>query len=131
MADGSYEEQIEFRFWSEVRDKILGKDVNLGLDLETMTSGLRKLRLNAVIGILSANGLWLCCLSVLYWYTAAGFTKVNAYGLICGALYGFSFTVQVLGMTTYRVKVAVNFLANMAMEAGQQVWVTESTRVKS
>ncbi|XP_076465667.1 uncharacterized protein LOC143297281 [Babylonia areolata] len=103
MADGSDLEQVEHKFWEDLRHSLLANDVNVGLERAELAHCLERLRDRSLLGLLSVNVLWLAVLSYFYVGIDSPISRLNLYGIISGALYGFTLIIQVIGMTVSRV----------------------------
>ncbi|KAK7109660.1 hypothetical protein V1264_013661 [Littorina saxatilis] len=97
----------EERFWRRMAARVIGKDINLGLNKEDLANGLRKLRNKVVVVVMIFNLLWVVALSFFYlWSFGSGESgsQISAYGIFSGVLYAFSFFIQIVGMTVYRLQ---------------------------
>ncbi|PVD30294.1 hypothetical protein C0Q70_09558 [Pomacea canaliculata] len=66
MSDGSPHEKKEFEFWESLRTRLLGNDVNTGLEKAELAERLRRLRNRSLTGLMVINALWLALLSYFY-----------------------------------------------------------------
>lgn len=128
MQDGNDAQVEEYNLWQRIMQTYIGVDVNLGLGKDAMAAGLLKVRLRAVIALLAANGVWILLLSTLYMTATQQQTKINVYGVISGIVYGFSFTVQLIGMTVYRVQDTFQKLALWMSGDDYPVWIIRNRR---
>lgn len=98
----------EERFWETLVARLIGKDVNLGLGIEELVRGLRKLRFRIVVIVMITNLAWIIALSFFYLWSFSSGSQISAYGILSGVLYAFSFFIQIVGMTIYRVQDGVH-----------------------
>nr|KAG5706142.1 hypothetical protein BaRGS_025764 [Batillaria attramentaria] len=103
MMEGNAQERDENAFWENLRERLLGNDVNRGLEREELANRLEKLRNRSLLGVMGINAVWLALLSYFYVGTDSPLSRLNLYGVISGALYGFTLVIQVIGMTICRV----------------------------
>ncbi|XP_076437985.1 uncharacterized protein LOC143277129 [Babylonia areolata] len=123
LADepGALSEQIqdlareEGSFWRHVTASLIGRDANLGLGSEQLASSLRTLRNKAVVTGMVCNLLWILALSALYMltYRDQDDGQVGAFGVFAGIMYAFSFLIQVVGMTVFRLQDVLHRLGKM------------------
>ncbi|KAK7110943.1 hypothetical protein V1264_014736 [Littorina saxatilis] len=104
MQDGSTQELQENVFWEELRHRLLGNDVNIGLQRVELAEQLEQLRNRSLLGLMMINAVWLGVLSYFYVGVDSPLARLNLYGLISGALYGFTLVIQLIGMTICRVQ---------------------------
>ena len=123
MADPQGQHADEFYFWSKLRELVLGRGINLGLEGETLAGGLRSLRNICLIALLTLNTLWLVLLSVLYFNADVNLAKLNIYGLIALVVYGLVLLVQLLGMTVHRVQALFTRFTRAVFARDKHMWV--------
>ncbi|XP_050418787.1 chitin synthase chs-1 isoform X1 [Patella vulgata] len=117
----SEEEQT---FWNDLVLKFIGKDVNLGLEKDDLASGLNSLRIKALVAVLISNVIWVAVIGYFY-LSAVDDNSLNGYAVMSGALYGFSFCIQVVGMTVYRAKDCIHKLGKAIFKMDKPVWITK------
>ncbi|KAK7496323.1 hypothetical protein BaRGS_00012488, partial [Batillaria attramentaria] len=102
----------EESFWNDLASRLIGKDMNQGLNTADLAIGLRKLRNKVVVTVMIFNLIWVIGLSFFYlWSFGSGSgSQISAYGILSGVLYAFSFLIQIVGMTVYRVQDGVHRL---------------------
>ena len=68
---------------------------------------------------------WLLQVILSYFYVGVDspLARLNLYGLISGALYGFTLVVQIIGMTVSRVTHALQWLAQYLYGGQIPAWV--------
>lgn len=125
MEDGNEDQRAEHDFWEKLRDTLLGTDVNIGLQKAELAEKLRTMRNRCFIGLMTINFLWLLLLSVFYVGISSTLSRLNVYGLISGALYGFTLTIQVIGLTVCRVDMLIRKLAIRVYGDERPIWVSE------
>ncbi|KAL8586378.1 hypothetical protein ACOMHN_022993 [Nucella lapillus] len=106
----------EESFWHHLMAGVMGKEVNLGLNMQQLTSGLRTLRNKVVVTIMISNLLWVIALSVFYLWSfrsRESGSQISAYGILSSVLYAFSFLIQIVGMTVYRLQDGLHRLGKM------------------
>lgn len=123
MHDQQGQQTAEFYFWSRLRELVLGRDVNLGLEGEKLAGGLRSLRNIGLIALLLLNTLWLVLLSVLYFNADVNLARLNIYGLIALVVYGLVLFVQLLGMTVHRVQALFNRFTRAVFARDKPIWI--------
>lgn len=123
MIEGSLQEQEENAFWETLRHRLLGNDVNTGLQRTELADRLEQLRNRSLFGLLIVNALWLAMLSYFYVGIDSPLSRLNLYGLISGALYGFTLVIQVIGMTVCRVNHILIRLARYLYGDSIPMWV--------
>ena len=121
--DSTTEEQGEDAFWINLRHTLLGNDVNLGLERAQLSDSLERLRNYSLLSLLFINALWLAILSYFYVGIDSRLSRLNLYGLISGALYGFTLVIQVVGMTVCRVHHGLVKLARYLYGDNTPMWV--------
>ena len=117
-------DQEERAFWTTLVETLVGKDTNLGLNKDDLEAGLQKLRLKAVLAICIANIAWVIGLGFFYNSAVNRDTSLNGYGIMNGILYGFSFLIQVVGMTVYRVQDCAHRLGKHIFKNDKPHWIT-------
>lgn len=127
MAEGNDQQVEEYIFWERMREIVLGREVNLGLEAEPLAIGLRNLRNICLLSLLILNALWLILLSVLYFNANFNLVKLNVYGLIAGAVYGAVLAVQVIGMTAHRLEAVFTRYSMMIFGPDRPVWIMKRT----
>lgn len=125
MTEGSEEDRNENAFWENLRGSLLGNDVNLGLEKEELAERLRIMRNRSLTAVLVINALWLALLSFFYMGVSSPLSRLNVYGVISGALYGFTLTIQVIGLTVCRVNYLLRKLARCLYGDVRPMWVCE------
>ncbi|XP_041365067.1 chitin synthase-like [Gigantopelta aegis] len=125
MVNGTAEEQSENDFWLHMRSTLIGNDVNTGLEKAALADGLRQMRNRSLTGLLIINALWLCLLSYFYMGVSSSLSRLNVYGVISGALYGFTLTIQVFGLTVCRINYLLRKLARCLYSDERTMWVCE------
>ncbi|XP_046333000.1 uncharacterized protein LOC124115884 [Haliotis rufescens] len=125
MTDGNEEDRNENAFWENLRGSLLGNDVNLGLEKEELAERLRIMRNRSLTAVLVINALWLALLSFFYMGVSSPLSRLNVYGVISGALYGFTLTIQVIGLTVCRVNYLLRKLARCLYGDVRPMWVCE------
>lgn len=128
MSDGSPHEKKEFEFWESLRTRLLGNDVNTGLEKAELAERLRRLRNRSLTGLMVINALWLALLSYFYVGVESPMSRLNLYGVISGALYGFTLFIQVIGMTICRVNYLLRLLARYLYGDKVSMWVSTKDR---
>ena len=123
MTEGSRQEQEENAFWEELRQRLLGNEVNTGLQRTELADRLKQLRNRSLVGLLIVNAMWLAMLSYFYMGLDTPLSRLNLYGLISGALYGFTLVIQVIGMTICRVNHILIRLARYLYGDTIPMWV--------
>ena len=103
LIDISESDKEEHVFWESLVTRLLGNDVNTGLGKAELAQGLRRLRNRSLGGLLAINAVWLGVLSYFYMGINSEISRLNIYGLISGALYGFTLCIQIIGLTVSRV----------------------------
>lgn len=86
--------------------------------MEDLAKGLRNLRFRVVVAVMVLNLLWVIGLSFFYLWSFKSGSQISAYGILNGVLYAFSFFIQIVGMTVYRVQDGVHRL-------GKKIYGTE------
>ena len=94
----------EEQFWRHLAARLIGKDINLGLNMADLANGLRVLRNKVVVIVMILNLLWVVALSFFYLWSFHSGSQISAYGILSGVLYALSFFIQIVGMTVYRVQ---------------------------
>ena len=123
MIEGSLQEKEENEFWENLLLRLLGNDVNTGLQRTELADRLKQLRDRSLIGLLIVNAIWLAMLSYFYVGIDSPLSRLNLYGLISGALYGFTLVIQVIGMTICRVNHILIRLARYLYGDTIPMWV--------
>ena len=118
--------ETEEHFWLHMTSSIIGKDNNLGLSMDQLASSLRVLRNQVVITIMILNLLWVVALSFFYLWSfqsSKSGSQISAYGILSGVLYAFSFFIQIVGMTVYRLQDGVHRLGKVIYGADKPHYV--------
>ncbi|XP_046337780.2 uncharacterized protein LOC124119335 [Haliotis rufescens] len=115
------EEQL---FWTQLLEKLIGKDINLGLEKDVLADGLKSLRFRTLIAILVANVIWVIGLGLFYATSVEKTDSLSGYGIMIGVLYGFSFVIHVVGMTVYRFSDCAHRLGKKIFKDEKSHWVT-------
>ncbi|ESP04299.1 hypothetical protein LOTGIDRAFT_170891 [Lottia gigantea] len=124
ITDGSEEDRTEEMFWNDLRERLLGNDTNIGLQKTELAERLRTLRNRSLSGVLIVNALWLSLLSFFYMGVDSPLSRLNVYGVISGALYGFTLIIQVFGLTVCRVDYLLQWFARYMYGDERQMWVS-------
>lgn len=128
MAEGSDERKAENAFWEKLIQSRLGNNVNKGLEKEDLAAGLRKLRNRSLGGFMFINAVWLVFLSYFFMGLDSPLSRLNIYGVISGALYGFTLIIQTVGLTAGRIEQLIKRLARYIYGESIPVWVSEKER---
>ncbi|XP_041365297.1 uncharacterized protein LOC121380520 [Gigantopelta aegis] len=123
LKDMRHEEQT---FWTQLVQDLVGKDTNLGLNKHDLEAGLHKLRLKAVLAICIVNIAWVVGLGFFYNSAVSRDSSLNGYGIMNGILYGFSFLIQVVGMTVFRVQDCAHRLGKHIFKNDKPHWITRT-----
>ena len=123
MQDPSGQRTDEFIFWDRLRQLVLGREINLGLEGEKLAEGLRSLRNICLIALITLNALWLVLLSVLYFNADVNLAKLNIYGLIALVVYGLVLFIQLLGMTVHRVQAVFTRFSRAVFGRHKPMWI--------
>lgn len=123
LKEGNSQYQLEYNFWHNLRQSVIGTDVNTGLSKAELTQQLQRMRNWSLFGILTINGLWLVVLSIFYMGISSSLSKLNIYGVISGALYGFTLVIQMLGLTACRLDHLIRYVGNVVFGQRQPFWI--------
>ena len=115
--------KTEYNFWFYLKKTVIGTDVNTGLGKTELAQQLQRLRNRALIGILIINGLWLVMLSIFYMGISSSLSRLNIYGVISGALYGFTLVIQILGITACRLDHFIRYLGKSVYGHRKPSWI--------
>ncbi|KAH9510310.1 hypothetical protein Btru_042724 [Bulinus truncatus] len=125
MSQGDERAREENKFWESLIATHLGIGVNKGLEKAALADGLGRLRNRLLAGFLFLNAVWLAFLSYFYMGLDSPLSRLNIYGIISGALYGFTLIIQILGLTAGRIEQVLRKLAKYVHGADMPVWVNE------
>ncbi|CAG5134390.1 unnamed protein product, partial [Candidula unifasciata] len=125
MSKGDLQAREEHKFWESLTSTRLGTEVNKGLGKAELAEGLRVLRNRLFAGFLILNALWLGFLSYFYLGLDTPLSRLNIYGMISGALYGFTLIIQIVGLTVSRVDQVLTRLAKYVYKDDVPLWVHE------
>ena len=101
----------EHKFWADLAATLIGVGVNTGLEKAALAEGLRTLRNRTLATFLGLNALWLGMLSYFYLGADSPLARLNIYGVMSGALYGFTLAIQLVGLTAGRLEQVLGKLA--------------------
>ena len=93
------------------------------MDKSALAEGLHKLRNRALFGLLLVTAGWLCLLSYFYLASDSPVSRLNIYAVMSGALCGFTFTIQVIGLTVSRLQQVVNKLARFIYKENTPMFI--------
>ncbi|XP_036362447.1 uncharacterized protein LOC118765089 [Octopus sinensis] len=125
LEEGNELQQKEHEFWQNLRATLLGNDVNLGLAKAELGDRLKRLRNYAWCGMVVTNVLWLAMLSAFYIGISSPLSRLNVYGVISGALYGFTLVIQLIGLTAFRLDYLLRKLAESTYGRKLPFWVNQ------
>ncbi|CAL1533693.1 unnamed protein product [Lymnaea stagnalis] len=125
MSKGDEKAREEYKFWESLIATHLGVDVNKGLEKAALAEGLGRMRNRLLGGFLLLNAVWLGFLSYFYLGLDSPLSRLNIYGIISGALYGFTLIIQILGLTAGRIEQVLRRLATYVHGDKFPVWVSE------
>ncbi|KAK6166486.1 hypothetical protein SNE40_023162 [Patella caerulea] len=123
ITEGNEDDQTENIFWDDLRRRLLGNDTNIGLEKAELAERLRSLRNKSLTGLLVVNALWLALLSFFYMGVDTPLSRLNVYGVISGALYGFTLIIQVFGLTVCRINYILQWFARYLFGDEKKMWV--------
>ncbi|KAK0055220.1 chitin synthase chs-2-like isoform X2 [Biomphalaria pfeifferi] len=125
MSQGDEKAREEHKFWESLVATHLGIAVNQGLEKAALAEGLGRLRNRLLAAFLFLNAVWLAFLSYFYMGLDSPLSRLNIYGIISGALYGFTLIIQILGLTAGRIEQVLRKLATYVHGDDMPVWVKE------
>ena len=118
----------EHKFWADLAATLIGVGVNTGLEKAALAQGLRTLRNRTLATFLGLNALWLAMLSYFYLGADSPLARLNIYGVMSGALYGFTLAIQLVGLTAGRLEQVLGKVARRICRGGGDnhvpVWVS-------
>ncbi|GFO08503.1 chitin synthase [Plakobranchus ocellatus] len=125
MSEGGERAVQEHKFWQELVSTLVGVGVNTGLEKAALAQGLRTLRNRTLGTFLALNALWLGLLSYFYLGADSPLARLNIYGVMSAALYGFTLAIQLVGLTASRLEQVFSRLARRVYDGDQSVpvWV--------
>ncbi|KAL5017547.1 hypothetical protein ScPMuIL_007136 [Solemya velum] len=122
-GEDRHQEENEQEFWSRIVDSLLGPEINRGSDKAQLAALLLSLRRKSVVIFLVINFIWAISVCVVYAFLLSSSGGLNAIGVIFGVIYGYSLSVQVIGMTVCRVNDAITWIARLSCDEDKNIWV--------
>ena len=129
MQNAGGQNDDEYTFWERMREQVLGREINLGLEGQRLAEGLRRLRNVCLLAMIVLNAIWLVMLTILYYNAEIDLTKMNTYGLIAGIVYGFVLCIQLVGMTIHRIQSLFRLTALKIFGKDKPVWIYQRNAV--
>ncbi|GFS00558.1 chitin synthase [Elysia marginata] len=118
MRDYGQRAVEEHKFWADLASSLIGVGVNTGLEKAALAQGLRTLRNRTLATFLGLNALWLAMLSYFYLGADSPLARLNIYGVMSGALYGFTLAIQLVGLTAGRLEQVLGKIARQVCRDG-------------
>ena len=112
----------EHRFWTNLKQTLLGGDVNCGESVRNLRRGLFELRNRCVLVLFVLNSAWYAILTSVYVFVSS---DVVCYGI--ASLFSFSLIVQLIGMTSYKMEEFLKRYVVKKMNSSDSFWIREKS----
>lgn len=125
---GPEEQKQEHKFWEDLREKLLGRDVNLGADDVTLRRQLKIVRNRSLACMMLANLFWLAFLSVMYMLLPP---DNHVFGFVLCGIYSFSLVIQLIGMTVNKFRTIFRKFVVTTYGSRQPIWIGPRAKTKT
>ena len=122
LSMGNVHQMEEHRFWSKLKQTLLGCNVNCGESDRNLRRGLFKLRNRCVLVLFVLNTAWYAILTSTYVFASS---DVVCYAI--ASLFSFSLIVQLIGMTSYKVEEFLKRYIVKKMNHSDSFWIREKS----